>query len=58
LLKMLILSQNILFGISLREVSENSYNFWKLLVTRPRVPQDAIKILQVIKNEKLCLVVN
>jgi hypothetical protein len=27
LLKMLILSQNILFGISLREVSENSYNF-------------------------------
>jgi hypothetical protein len=56
--KMLFLNQNILFGISLREVSETSYKFLKLLVTRPGVPQDATENLLVIKNEEMCLVVN
>jgi hypothetical protein len=36
--KTLILSQNTLFGISLCEVSENSYNLLKFLVTRPGGP--------------------
>ena len=56
--KRLILSQNILFGISLREVSENSYNLLKFLVTRPGVPQDATENVPVIKSEEMCLVVN
>jgi hypothetical protein len=56
--KTLILNQNILFGISLREFGETSYKLSKLLVTRPGVPQDATENLLVIKNEEICLVVN